>query len=117
MKALLIETLEALGYPVYLQGTLAEGEAYPDSFITFFTTYSTDAAHYDNAAHGVAWSYQVAFYSVDPALVESVPKLIRAALVAVGFIPQGRGYDLLSDDPAHTGWVAEYDFLEMEETK
>ena len=69
MKALLIDTLETLGYPVYLQGTIGEDEPFPPSFITFFTLDSPDNAHFDNAPVSWAWRYQVTFYSSDPALI------------------------------------------------
>lgn len=113
MKTLLIETLEALGYPVYLQGTIGEDEAYPASFITFFTLSGDDAAHFDNEPVGTAWEYQVIFYSTDPRLVASVPRDIYNGLRAVGFIPQGRGRDIPSDDPTHTGHAMEFYYLEV----
>lgn len=112
MKALLIDTLETLGYPVYLLGTIGEDEPFPPSFITFFTLDSPDNAHFDNAPASWAWRYQVTFYSSDPALVASVPDEIRKALRAVGFIPNGRGRDIPSDEPTHTGWTQEYYMIE-----
>ena len=115
MKELLIEKLSELGYPVYLQGSLAENEQYPDSFITFLTLDSPDVAHYDDMAIGTAWEYQIAFYSNDPLLVASIPKVIKVKLKGAGFIPQGNGRDLPSDEPTHTGWVNNYIYLDMEE--
>ena len=112
MKKLLIETLESLGYPVYLQGTIGEDEAYPASFITFFTLGSPDNAHFDNMPASWAWEYQVTFYSSDPTLVASVPDAIRQKLRAAGFIPVGRGRDLPSDELTHTGWTQEYHMIE-----
>lgn len=113
MKSLLIETLNKLDYPVYLQGTINANEAYPESFITFLTVYSQDAANYDDDTRAVQWRFQVAFYSAAPKLIESVPQDIRAALKAAGFIPLGRGRDIPSDIPSHTGWVQDYYALEM----
>ena len=113
MKTLLIETLESFGYPVHLQGTMNPDEGYPESFITFFTVLSDDAAHFDNEPVGVAWEYQVIFYSSAPRLVASVPKDIYARLKAAGFIPQGRGRDIPSDEPTHTGWAMEFYYLEV----
>lgn len=112
MKNLLISTLETLGYPVHLQGTMNPDEAYPPSFITVFTQFSEDAANFDNETFAVSWQHQVIFYSSDPVLVESVPTTIRNTLKKAGFIPQGRGHDIPSDEPSHTGWVQEYLFLE-----
>ena len=113
MKTLLIETLEATGYPAFLQGAFAEDEQYPDSFITFFTLSGDDAAHFDNEALGTAWGYQVIFYSNDPRLIATVPGDIYRRMKAAGFIPQGRGRDIPSDEPTHTGWAMEFYYLEV----
>lgn len=115
MKTLLYDTLLSLGYPVYLHGTIAEDEAFPESFITFLTTYSANLTHYDNMPRSCEWRYQVIFYSKNPLLVASVPDTLRAKLKAAGFIPQGKGYDIPSDEPTHTGWVQEYRYIEMED--
>ena len=115
MKRLLIETLEALGYPVYLQGTFAADEEYPDNFITILTLDSPDVAHFDNEPVGTEWSYQVVFYGNDPTVVEAEAKRIRLTLKAAGFIPQGKGRDIPSDEPTHTGWVNDYLYFESEE--
>lgn len=114
MKDKLVAALLPLGYPVHLQGTIAENEPYPDSFITFFTTDSETVQNFDNAEALTAWQYQVFFYSADPATMKSAPQTIRATLKAAGFIPQGKGYDIPSDQPTHTGWVCEYLYLENE---
>lgn len=113
MKTLLLQVLESFGYGVYLQGSIPEDATYPDSFITFFTLSGDDVAHYDNDSVGAAWEYQVIFYSSDPALVASVPGEIRQHLKAAGFIPQGRGRDIPSDDPTHTGWAMQFYYMEV----
>ena len=112
MKELLYNTLSALGYPVYLQGTAPQN--YPDSFVTYWTIDTPAAAEFDNSLLLSEWQFYVYFYSTDPELVRSVPEEIRKALKAAGFTPQGKGRDLLSDDPAHTGWVQEYSIFEEE---
>lgn len=113
MKSLLNNTLLKLGYPVYLQGTMSAIGKYPSSFITFLTVYSQDAANYDDDTRAVQWRFQVAFYSAAPKLIESVPHEIQNALKAAGFIPLGRGRDIPSDVPSHTGWVQDYYALEI----
>lgn len=112
MKTLLIETLESLGYPVYLQGGMAADEPYPDHFFTIWTDNSESAAHYDNDSTATEWSFQVMFYSVSPAIVATEAERSRATLKAAGFIPQGKGHDLISDEPTHTGWANDYLFRE-----
>lgn len=114
MKDLLISILEAFGYPVFLQGTWSEDKEYPDSFITFFTDNTTNGADYDNDTAVTVWDFTVIFYSDNPALVSSVPDKIKENLKQAGFIPQGKGSDILSDVPTHTGWVQNYYFLERE---
>lgn len=112
VKALLTNMLDSLGYPVFLQGSILPEQEYPDSFITFFTLSSDDKEHFDNEVSAWSWLFQVAFYSADPELVESVPATIRKTLKNAGFIPQGKGIDILSDEPTHTGWVQEFYFIE-----
>ena len=103
MKDLLIKILESFGYPVKLQGSLNKDEAYPESFFTFWNNDSYDGNHYDNEAISYVWDFDVNFYSTDPALVNS--KLIEAKtkLKQQGFIVPGKGYDVASDEPTHTG--------------
>lgn len=108
MKKKLIEILEKICPNVYLQGTLNEDEAFPESFITFWTDTTDDDTFYDNGAKSEIWNFNVIFYSSDPTLVETKPAEIRAALKAAGFIPQGKGNDIPSGKPSHTGWAMDF---------
>lgn len=113
MKQLLISVLETICPDnVYLQGTLNPTEAYPESFITFWTNYTDDKEHFDNEVVSVDWQFTINFYSSDPALVASKPTDIRQALKAAGFISQGKGNDIPSDVITHTGWTM--DFIKTE---
>lgn len=103
MKELLISLLQTFGYPVRLQGSLAETEAYPDSFFTFWNNDSYDGNHYDNNAIYYVWNFDVNFYSTDPTLVNTILLRAKALLKQNGFIISGRGYDVASDEPTHTG--------------
>lgn len=107
MKQALIDVLETIcPGNVFLQGTVAED--YPESFVTFWTNDTVDADFMDNEATSTDWFFSVIFYSSDPALVNSKPAEIRAALKAADFIPQGKGNDIPSDKPTHTGWAMEF---------
>ena len=108
MKQKLINTLSAFGFPVYLQGTLNPEETYPKTFITFFVDSTNDNGHFENKTNSVAWSFSVILYSDDPEIVNTKPNEIRAALKSVGFIPQGKGNDIISDEPTHTGWAMDF---------
>lgn len=103
MEDLLISTLESLGYPVRLQGSLLENESYPDSFFTFWNDSADGSSFYSNDEKAILWSYSLNFYSTDPVLVNT--KLIEAKrlLRDAGWIVSGAGYDVPSDEPTHTG--------------
>lgn len=103
MKELLIETLAAFGYPIFLQGSMNENEAYPESFFTFWNNSADDMHHYDNEPIAFEWDFDVNFYSTDPTLVNSVLVSARNALRAAGFAVNGKGHDVASDEPTHTG--------------
>ncbi len=112
MKQKLIDTLSAFGYPVFLQGTLNPNEAYPQTFITFFVDSTNDNGHFENETTSVNWSFSVILYSADPKVVNTKPNEIRTKLKAAGFIPQGKGNDILSDEPTHTGWAMDFVIIE-----
>ena len=118
MKNLLIDTLTACGFvsgeTLLLQGTINPGEAYPETFVTFWTDYTADGSHYENEADSVDWSFTVILYSSDPVIVNTKPAEIRAKMKAAGFIPQGKGNDIPSDEATHTGWAMEFIFREKQ---
>lgn len=107
----LVSLLESLNYPVFLQGTF-NGDAYPDSFITYIINSSSDRAHFDDDATSWTWDATVIFYTKNPTLLFSVPETIRTTLKNAGFIPSGKGYNIFSDDPNFTGWTNDYLYLD-----
>lgn len=116
MKQKLITQLEKFGYPVFLQGSLNENETYPDTFITFWTDEVIDESHYNDDTTSYAWDFSIMFYSNSPALVNTKPEEIRQALKAAGFISQGKGMDIPSDEPTHTGWEMSFYGMEYEQS-
>lgn len=103
VKDLLITTLASFDYPIMLQGTLSDEEDYPNSFFTFFNNDTIDDAFYDNNESQTIWDFDLNFYSNDPELVNSVLLEAKPLLKAAGFIVDGKGYNLLSDQITHTG--------------
>lgn len=103
MKSKLINLLETLGYPVFLQGSLNSEEKYPDSFFTFWNFDTPEEAFYDNEANQALWGFWIYFYSVEPELVEIMPERARKLLKENGFILQGKAHDISVDKPTHTG--------------
>lgn len=114
VKSLLILSLNTLypDYPVYLQGSMSDDDTYPDSFFTFWNNYSDDASFYDNTEHEVIWNFDLNFYSNNPTLVNTVLLAVKAELKKVGFIPDGSGHDVMSDEVTHTGRGLTLLFLE-----
>ena len=112
MKRYLIDTLVNMGFvegkTLFLQGAHNPAEPYPDTFVTFWTDSTDDNAHFENDAAAYDWTFSVNLYSNDPDVVNNKPEEIRAALKAAGFIPQGKGFDIPSDEPTHTGWTMDF---------
>ncbi|MBO7436892.1 MAG: hypothetical protein J6T97_03630 [Bacteroidaceae bacterium] len=117
IKDLLIATLSTFGYPVFLQGSLNEDDAYPDSFFTFWNNASDDLSHYDNAPIAYEWDFDVNFYSIDPDLTNTALLEAKTALQGVGFVIQGKGHDLPTDVITHTGRGMSVSYREESEVK
>ena len=111
-KNLLISTLESFGYPIYLQGSMAKDDAYPASFFTFWNNSADDAAFYDNEEHDTIWNFDLNFYSNDPDLANTVLLEAKPLLKEAGFILNGSGFDVVSDEPTHTGRCMELYYIE-----
>lgn len=100
---LLYSTLEAQGLPVYLQGSMADDESYPEQFITYQNLATDGGMYYDNQEGAVVWSYNVAVYATRPDVAQSTLMKIRDELRALDFVASGAGHDMISDEPTHTG--------------
>lgn len=116
VKQLLITTLESFNYPLYLQGSLSNDDEYPDSFFTYWNNSTADESFYDNSETETIWDFDLNFYSNDPVLVNSVLLEAKQQLKAVGFIPDGSGYDVLSDESSHLGRGMNLLFIEKVRT-
>lgn len=103
MKDLLIETLEPLGYPILLQGSVEEDEPYPDSLFTYWNNDTNGDTFYDNKENSCIWDFDLNFYSTDPEKVNAVLIEAKQLLEKKGFNVSGKGYDVASDEPTHTG--------------
>ena len=103
MKEQLIDLLITFGYPVRLQGSLTKDEPYPQSFFTYWNNETIDGSHYDNNAINYVWDFTIFFYSVDPVLVNTMLLQVKSLLKQNGWIISGKGYDVPSDEPSHTG--------------
>lgn len=114
VKQLLIDTLEQFGYPIILQGSLSNEEEYPEDFFTFFNNDSSSAAFFDNEETQTIWDFDLNFYSSSPESVNATLLQAKSLLKAKGFIIDGKGYDVLSDEPTHTGRGINLIYIERE---
>lgn len=114
VKDKLISILEAYcPNNVYLQGTLNPDEAYPDTFITFFITDSEFDKFFDNGSNKINWSFSIMIYSTDVNKIDEISRGIIKDGKAQGFIPQGAGNDIISDEVSHTGWAIDFIYTEQ----
>lgn len=109
----LITLLSTFKYPVYRQGSIAGGQAYPDTFITFWGN-EDEAAAYDNETQIVEYDFDVNVYSTDPDRAYSLLDEIRTALKGAGYVITNRGYDAQSDEITHVGRGMEVAYLKTE---
>lgn len=114
VKLLLINTLNETfkDYPIYLQGSMSVDDTYPASFFTYWNNSTNDDAFFDNTETETIWDFDLNFYSNNPLLVNTVLVEAKPILKAVGFIVDGAGYDVLSDEPTHTGRGINLIFIE-----
>lgn len=99
----LYSTLAAFDLPVYLQGSMGDDESYPDAFYTYFNNDSGGAMYYDDAENAVVWDFDVNAYATNPDTAQEMLLQARDALRAMGYVCAGSGYDVISDEPTHTG--------------
>lgn len=111
MEDNLLNILESFNFPVFRQGSLLEGTAYPETFITFWERPAEDVAFYDNNNNGVFYLYDVNIYATSPNLCYSLLRQIIAALKSADWIIVDRGHDIASDEVTHRGRGAEVGFL------
>ena len=113
MKEALWKTLEGLGYEVYEQGSITDGEAYPDHFFTIWND-ETTGIYYDNIEKQCVWELTIDFYSIDPLLTMSVLLEAKKILMSKGWIVPGKGEDIYSDSKSHSGRSIKARFIEKE---
>ena len=104
VKDLLIHILEtAYTFPVLQQGSMTDHDSYPDSFFTFWNNDVPSACHYDNEPSKYIWDFDLNFYSSNPELVNTKLEEAINELKKYGFIPNGKGHDVISDESTFTG--------------
>lgn len=102
MKQKLINILEELGYPIFLQGTLNSENEYPNTFFTFWNFSTPEIRKYDNKATAAEWGFWIEFYSTDPKKVEEIPLKAKEKLEAQDFYFYEKPCDITSNTKLHT---------------
>lgn len=103
MEDLLIDVLTYFNLPIIRQGSMSPHEKYPKEFFTFWNNSSDDDKYYDNAPTATIWDFDVNCYS---SVAGNASKLLNEAikeLQRAGFTVSGKGHDVASDEPSHTG--------------
>ena len=101
----LLEILEPLvDNKVYRQGSFSESDKYPKLFITYWENESEDKGHYDNKkVVGCAHSFDVNVYGSKVDEVYDTTGNVITALKDNGFMVDGKGIDVPSDEPNFKG--------------
>lgn len=100
---------------VYRQGSFSESDKYPNLFITFWENESSDKGHYDNKeVVGVEHNFDVNVYGSDDEEVYNTMDSVITALKGNGFIVDGKGFDIPSDEPNYIGRHIETIYLDYE---
>lgn len=101
----LVEILEPLvNNQVYRQGSFLEGQEYPNLFITFWENESSDKGHYDNnKTVGYTHDFDVNVYGNNSDTVYNTLEQVITTLKNNGFIVDGKGIDVPSDEPNYKG--------------
>lgn len=103
MQEHIMKLLDTLGYPIYRQGSMNSEQEYPQAFFTTWNNDTREEAFYEGEARRKVWDYDINFYASDPELVDKIPEETIKRLKKEGFIVDRAGYDVMSDEPTHTG--------------
>lgn len=111
VRDILINALSSLNYDVRLQGSYADDEPLPESFITYSISDSPDDSFYDNEPKRTHTYFNIIFYSKKMSLIKTIPDQMYSLLKQAGFIRSGSGQDY-SYENEHYGWLMNYIYTE-----
>lgn len=106
------DVFEELNLPYSRQGSYGSDEDYPNSFFTYWNADTPEGGFYDDESHKAIWLWYVYFYTNDPSLIYSKMDEFIAKAKKHGFIIEGRGNDIQSDQPDYFGRVVRVRFIE-----
>lgn len=112
MWSALESVFEKIGLPYSRQGSYSDESEYPASFFTFWNPNTKEGAFYDDESHKAIWNWNVYYYTNDPSTLYSMMDRFREVAKEMGFIVEGRGYDVQSDRPDYPGRMIRVIYIE-----
>ena len=112
MWSKLEEVFKEIGLPYFRQGSFSDESEYPESFFTFWNPNTKDGAFYDDEAHKSEWHWNVYYYTNDPSTLYSRMEDFIEIAKEVGFIIEGRGFDVKSDRTDYPGRMIRIIYVE-----
>jgi hypothetical protein len=113
MWSKLQEVFEEIGLPYSRQGSYEVDEKLPPSFFTFWNKDSEFDSWYGNTPYKIKWTWNIFFYTNEPDLIYSKLNEFVEKAIEKGFLVNGLGRDLPSDEPNYYGRYVEVSFIEM----
>ena len=95
--------LSATGCEYARQGSFSESENIPDTYFAFWNLDTPEDGFYDNNPTRAVWHWQVYLYTKDPSIMYSKMDELIALARQSGFVPDGRAWDIPTDEPGYVG--------------
>ena len=108
------KVLKTLGLPIYMQGSMRQDENYPELFITYLWFDSSNLWAFDNSTIATNYACQIAIYGVSPDAIDNTVAQVVEVLKNSGYTIDGGGRMISSDEPTHTAWTFDVNFIVKE---
>ena len=115
MWSKLEEVFEEMGLPYSRQGSYGREDDIPESLFTFWNIKSPEKKFYDNKSNVIEWEWIVYFYTQDNSLLYTKMKEFIKMAKSKGFLIDGEGQDLPSDNPNYIGRYVVLTYVENKE--
>lgn len=98
--------------PFSRQGSYEIDEKLPNDFYTFWNTSSDYDGFYNNVPSQCLWEWNIYYYTNNPENIYSGLEIFIKKALEKGFIVEGAGKDLLSDEPNYFGRYLKIEYIE-----
>lgn len=100
------------GFPFSRQGSYEIDEKLPNDFYTFWNTSSDYDGFYNNKPSRCVWEWNIYYYTNNPENIYYGLEIFIKKALEKGFIIEGAGKDLLSDEPNYFGRYLKIEYIE-----